>query len=109
MEGFTPTTFTDQELLDKVSELHAKLVMANRMSFSAVPQIQMMIELCTNEIRHRAEQKMFEYRFGKEGEQRDITTCEELEGNTKKEIAKSEEKVETVFRMRRTLRPTRND
>lgn len=104
--GFSPTNLTDQELVNKITELQAKLVAASRFSYGAVPQLQDMLQHCMNELRDRADRKLFEHRFGGAPTSKTLVG-ENAASEEKKEIEKKEQKMETTLRIKRTSRPVK--
>lgn len=111
MNGFNPEAMTDQELLDKLTNLQARLAVANRWASGGAEQLQLMIQMCSRTLTERFERRMFESRYGtSEGGEKAITTNEDGTTEEKKDIGgKAVERVESGLRMRRTKRPVVKD
>jgi hypothetical protein len=110
MNGFNPGAMTDQELLDKLTQLQARLGVANRWASGAADQLNTMVQMCSEVLTERFERKMFESRFGSaEGGEKTLTLGDETVEAEKNIGDKAPVRVESSLRMRKSKRPVSNN
>lgn len=108
---FNPSGMTDQELLDKTTEIHKRLLYASRFSSNGtlVDQLRSMADACAFEANERAQKRMFEMLNKNKPTEKDLTPDATKPKVAKTNSAKEGESVkrEGGFRIGRSTTPTK--
>jgi len=110
--NFNPQAMTDQELLEKTTEIHKRLAYAQRFSLDGylVEQLRSMADACAFEANERASTRLFEALNKNKPDEKVLT----VDSTSKKEVSKTNGKVdnntvkkESGFRIARTQSPSK--
>lgn len=106
---FDPHGLTDQELLDKTTEIHKRLAYAGRFSGDAtlMNQLQSMAEACAFEARERAGQRMFDMLNKNQPESKELTGEGKVAAKRNSKAEEVSAKREGTFRVSRSSTPTK--
>lgn len=106
---FNTTAMTDQELLDKTTEVHKRLAYAQR--FSGDPMLintlTGMAEACAFEATERANKRMFDMMVAGKPDERDLTASPKVKPKTNGQTISDNIKREGAVRIMRTSRPVK--
>ncbi len=109
--NFNPQAMTDQELLDKTTEIHKKLVWAQRFSCNGtlIDQLKTMADACAFEGNERASRRLFDALNKNRPDEKDITPdhSKKASDKTNGKEASTSVKRENVFRSNRSTKPVK--
>ena len=109
--NFNTTAMTDQELLDKTTEIHKRLAYAQRFSTDGrlVEQLRAMAEACAFEAGERANRRLFDILNKNRSDENDLTPDSKTKtSKTNGNTAGTTVKKEGVFRTTRTSAPVKD-
>lgn len=89
--NFNPNAMTDQELLDKTTEIHKRLAYSERFSMDGnlVAQLRAMADACAFEARERSNQRMFDMLNKNKPDEKDLTPSPKDKTSAKTNSTKS--------------------
>lgn len=107
--GFDPYSMTDQELLDKSTEIHKRLAFAGRFSQDGrlVEQLQNMAAACAFVMGERQQQRMFEALHKNRPDEVDLSAEKKVVAKTNGKDGRASATREGSFRAARTSRPVK--